>query len=103
LDRDPAALAAAAEVLVPFGARARLCIHLTPGWRRPRPDLRRWTASCSTWGCPSLQLEDRQRGFAFQAEGPLDMRFDPTAELTAAEIVNTWPLDEAGRHYFSVR
>jgi 16S rRNA (cytosine1402-N4)-methyltransferase len=45
-------------------------------------------------GLSSLQLDDPARGFAFQSEGPLDMRFDPEAELTAAEIVNEWPLDE---------
>src|SRR6185295_18221190 len=45
-------------------------------------------------GLSSLQLDDRQRGFAFQAEGPLDMRFDPTSGPSAAEIVNTWPIDE---------
>jgi 16S rRNA (cytosine1402-N4)-methyltransferase len=45
-------------------------------------------------GLSSLQLDDPMRGFAFQHDGPLDMRFDPRAELTAADIVNTWPLDE---------
>ena len=45
-------------------------------------------------GLSSLQLEDPQRGFSFQADGPLDMRFDPGSELSAAEIVNTWPLED---------
>jgi 16S rRNA (cytosine1402-N4)-methyltransferase len=45
-------------------------------------------------GLSSLQLDDPARGFAFASEGPLDMRFDPGAELTAAEIVNEWPVDE---------
>jgi 16S rRNA (cytosine1402-N4)-methyltransferase len=39
-------------------------------------------------GLSSLQLDDAERGFAFAAEGPLDMRFDRSQDLTAAELVN---------------
>jgi len=39
-------------------------------------------------GLSSLQLQDRTRGFSFQAEGPLDMRMNPQAELTADQVVN---------------
>lgn len=42
-------------------------------------------------GLSSLQLEDGDRGFSFQHDGPLDMRFSPDQKLTAAEIVNTYP------------
>ena len=38
-------------------------------------------------GLSSLQLDDPERGFGFSAEGPLDMRFDRTQELTAARVV----------------
>ena len=40
-------------------------------------------------GLSSLQLGDSIRGFSFQNDGPLDMRFSPSQKLTAAEIVNT--------------
>ncbi len=43
-------------------------------------------------GVSSLQLEDATRGFSFQADGPLDMRMNPQAELTAEQVVNR--LDE---------
>jgi 16S rRNA (cytosine1402-N4)-methyltransferase len=39
-------------------------------------------------GLNTLQLDDPRRGFSFAREGPLDMRFDPTAETTAADLVN---------------
>jgi 16S rRNA (cytosine1402-N4)-methyltransferase len=44
-------------------------------------------------GLSSFQLGDAGRGFSFAHDGPLDMRFDNTRGITAAEIVNTW--DEA--------
>ncbi|MFA6553309.1 MAG: 16S rRNA (cytosine(1402)-N(4))-methyltransferase RsmH [Patescibacteria group bacterium] len=43
-------------------------------------------------GLSTLELEDQSRGFSFQVDAPLDMRFDSRQELTAADIVNTWPL-----------
>jgi 16S rRNA (cytosine1402-N4)-methyltransferase len=39
-------------------------------------------------GVSSLQLEDAGRGFSFQAEGPLDMRMNTQAGLTAEQVVN---------------
>ena len=48
-------------------------------------------------GVSSLQLSDRGRGFSFQQDGPLDMRFSPGQEITAADIVNTFPEAELAR------
>jgi 16S rRNA (cytosine1402-N4)-methyltransferase len=42
-------------------------------------------------GLSSLQLSSAERGFSFQANGPLDMRFNPDEQLTAADIVNRMP------------
>jgi 16S rRNA (cytosine1402-N4)-methyltransferase len=45
-------------------------------------------------GFASDQMDDRNRGFSFRDDGPLDMRLDPAAVTTAADLVNT--MSEAG-------
>lgn len=42
-------------------------------------------------GIASHQIDDPERGFSFQDEGPLDMRMDERQGLTAGRIVNDWP------------
>lgn len=45
-------------------------------------------------GLSSFQLDQAERGFAFRFDGPLDMRFDNTSGISAADLVNTAPVEE---------
>lgn len=48
-------------------------------------------------GISSMQVDTADRGFSFLREGPLDMRMDPGAALSAEQLVNSWPEAELGR------
>ena len=41
-------------------------------------------------GVSSMQIDRPERGFSYATDAPLDMRMDPSSEITAATIVNTW-------------
>jgi 16S rRNA (cytosine1402-N4)-methyltransferase len=45
-------------------------------------------------GLSSMQLSEEGRGFSFQTEAPLDMRFSETQTLTAADILNNYREDD---------
>jgi 16S rRNA (cytosine1402-N4)-methyltransferase len=96
LDIDPSALALAAVRLAEFGERA--VIHQASyvslvdqlaslGWNEVDGIL-------LDLGVSSMQVDTPERGFSFQADAPLDMRFDPYGPLRAADLVNQLPEDE---------
>ena len=45
-------------------------------------------------GLNSFSLDDPERGFAFSLEGPLDMRFDRSNELTAETVINEYSQEQ---------
>src|SRR5262245_44969452 len=92
IDRDPAALAVAEESLGRFGDRVRLRRGSFGEIASMLAD-QGWTGADAVLldlGVSSLQLDTASRGFSFRQSGPLDMRMDPGAAVTAESIVNTW-------------
>lgn len=51
-------------------------------------------------GFASSQMDDASRGLSFSRDGPLDMRFDPSSPVTAAELVASLPEAELARLIF---
>jgi 16S rRNA (cytosine1402-N4)-methyltransferase len=51
-------------------------------------------------GVSSPQLDWPERGFSFQADGPLDMRMDQRQGPTASEVVNGWDVAELARIFW---
>lgn len=94
LDRDPEALTVAQAALARFGGRVTLARSTYTRMGEAARGFAPVDGILLDLGLSSLQMDDPARGFAFQTDGPLDMRFDPEAALSAAEIVNDWPLDE---------
>ena len=64
--------------------------------RRPRASATS-TACSSTSASPRMQLDVRERGFAYAEDAPLDMRMDDTTGPTAADVLNTYPVEELTR------
>jgi 16S rRNA (cytosine1402-N4)-methyltransferase len=92
LDRDPLAeerFAALSEEL-PCDSRFMRCAFAEGLAELEREGLRADVVYLDL-GLSSMQVDTRERGFAYSYDAPLDMRMDPLAELTAADIVNGWP------------
>jgi 16S rRNA (cytosine1402-N4)-methyltransferase len=99
IDRDPAALAVAGERLARFGDRVQLfrAVYSELPDVLARAGRRAVQAICLDLGLSSLQIDRRERGFAYSVDAPLDMRMDPDSDLTAATIINTWPAADLAR------
>jgi len=101
LDRDPEARAEAARRIEAAGHTARAT--LVPAVFDELPDvlerlgIDEVQAVLFDLGVSSLQLDRNDRGFSYSADAPLDMRMDPTAPRTAADVVNTYPAAELAR------
>ncbi|MBU0645886.1 16S rRNA (cytosine(1402)-N(4))-methyltransferase RsmH [Patescibacteria group bacterium] len=99
IDRDAPNLNIAKKRLKPFGARAVLVqdSYANVSTHAYAHKFSQVDAILVDLGFSSAHIDDPKRGFSFQQEGPLDMRYDTRQKLTAAEIVNTWDEDELAR------
>ena len=96
LDRDAAAIEAAQEL-----ADADPRFHIS------RANFAELSTQAQQWGIAgkvdgilldigisSPQIDDPERGFSFEHDGPLDMRMDQRTALSAQDMVNTYPEDK---------
>ena len=108
IDRDPLALAEAQTIddprfeMIP-GAFSGLAEYL-----RERDLAGQVDGLLLDLGVSSPQLDDAERGFSFQKDGPLDMRMDPTSGISASEWLAkaeaddiAWVLKEFGEERFA--
>ena len=99
IDRDPHALARSRERLAPYGERVTF-VHavydeigeVLDELGHPHVD-----GVLFDLGVSSMQLDLRERGFAYAEDAPLDMRMDDTTGPTAADVLNDYPVEELAR------
>ena len=101
LDRDPDARAEATRRLTDAGVADRATVVPAVFDELPevldRLGLPEVQAVLFDLGVSSLQLDRPDRGFSYAADAPLDMRMDPAAPRTAADVVNGYPADRLAR------
>jgi 16S rRNA (cytosine1402-N4)-methyltransferase len=96
LDADPAALETVRQRLTAYSNRLRLVRANFAELAQVAHDegFSAVHGILLDLGMSSLDLETPHRGFSFQIEGPLDMRYDPTSLTTAQDLVNNSAQDE---------
>jgi 16S rRNA (cytosine1402-N4)-methyltransferase len=99
IDRDPAALELAGRRLAPYGDRFT-AVHAVYD-EIPEVLAELGLAAVDgvffDLGVSSMQLDVRERGFAYAVDAPLDMRMDGTSGPTAADVLNTYSAAELTR------
>lgn len=100
-DVDPEAIAAARAKLAEFGNQVELRVGNFA-------ELGSWLPEGTVdgvlfdLGVSSHHLETAERGFSFQRDGPLDMRFDRSQPLTAANLLNELDANELERLFWEL-
>jgi 16S rRNA (cytosine1402-N4)-methyltransferase len=99
LDRDTEALSRASARLAPFADRFRPvhCVYDQLPEAIRGLGYRRVDAILFDLGVSSMQLDVADRGFAYSQDAVLDMRMDQTQGITAAEVLNTYPVGDLAR------
>ena len=99
LDRDTAALEIAGERLAAWSDRVTLVHAVYDAMPEVLADLGIAAVQGILFdlGVSSMQLDEADRGFAYAVDAPLDMRMDATSGLTAADVLNTYSVDDLTR------
>ena len=99
IDADAAAIAESRRLLAPFSGRVTLVQAVYDELPRILAEAGRAVVQAVLFdlGVSSPQLDDPGRGFAYAQDAPLDMRMNQASQLTAAEVLNTYPADKLAR------
>tara|TARA_B100000700_G_scaffold309550_1_gene388853 strand:- start:14 stop:868 length:855 start_codon:yes stop_codon:yes gene_type:complete len=85
LDQDPEARKAASEKLTKFGSRIEIVSTNFADFSLDEKAI----CVLADLGVSSYQLDEPSRGFSFRLNGPIDMRMNPKAGLSAAELIQS--------------
>lgn len=102
MDLDPQAVLIAGRRLAPFGNRV-VIVHASYTSLQEQLEELGWRSVDGILldlGVSSMQFDAPERGFSFQDDAPLDMRFDPNNPVTAADLVNTLPENDLAEIIF---
>ena len=105
LDLDPQALAIASQRLSVFNDRVSI-VQASYTTLLQQMQVAGWESVAGIvldLGVSSMQIDTPDRGFSFQTEGPLDMRFSPDIRTSASDLVNTLPESELDRERYHAR
>ena len=99
LDRDPEALRLSGARLTAYAERVTLVHAVYDELPEVLDELGYDSVQGILFdlGVSSMQLDERERGFAYAQDAPLDMRMDPTTGITAAEVLNTYSAADLAR------
>ena len=99
LDRDTAALEIAGERLAAWSDRVTLVHAVYDAMPEVLADLGIAAVQGILFdlGVSSMQLDETARGFAYAQDAPLDMRMDASTGMTAADILNTYSVEDLTR------
>jgi 16S rRNA (cytosine1402-N4)-methyltransferase len=99
VDRDLEALALAGKRLARFGDRFRPvhAVYDEIGEVLDGEGIDVVQGILFDLGVSSLQLDEADRGFAYRVDAPLDMRMDQSRGITAADVLNTYAVEDLTR------